>query len=146
MDCSRTEPDPNQEATMPRPITLLLVSASLLGATALAACGGNSSSSTAAVPAKTAAAPAKTAAASATTAKIAGFAFAPKQLKVKVGQSITWTNEDSAAHTVSAQSGAGFDSGAIAQGASYTWKATKPGTVSYICTIHPSMTGTITVQ
>jgi plastocyanin len=79
-------------------------------------------------------------------AAISGFAFAPKHLKVSVGQEITWTNQDSAPHTVTASSGAKFDSGTLEQGATYTWKATKPGTVDYFCAIHPTMTGTIVVQ
>jgi plastocyanin len=47
---------------------------------------------------------------------------------------------------VPAQSGGSFDSGTLAQGASFTFKATKPGTIAYFCSIHPSMTGTITVE
>jgi plastocyanin len=135
---------------MPRTFTLLLVSASLLGATALSACGGDDSGSTAgaATPAKTAAPgpAAEKSASGSVKATIAGFAFAPKQIKVKVGQKITWTNDDAASHTVTAQSGAAFDSGTLAQGATFTWKAAKPGTISYLCAIHPSMTGTITVE
>jgi plastocyanin len=113
-----------------------------------AGCGGGDDGSAAAVPAAATAMPAKTAAApsGAVAARIQGFAFAPKQLKVKVGEEITWTNDDSAAHTVTAKSGASFDSGTLAQGADFTFKAAKPGTIAYFCAIHPSMTGTITVE
>ena len=139
--------------TASRKVTLLLVTASLAGATALSACGGSSdSSSTTAAAAPPAATATSTPGAQSTTgqapvnAKIAGFAFAPQEIKVKVGQTVTWTNDDAAPHTVSAQSGAGPASGTLAQGANYTWKATKAGTISYICTIHPSMTGKIVVE
>ena len=127
-----------------RPLRPTLTLLALLGATALAACGGsdsNSQSAAASTPAATAPAPG-----GATEAKIAGFAFAPKDIKVKVGQKITWTNDDSAAHTVTAKSGGSFDSGTLAQGASFTFTAAKPGTIEYFCAIHPSMTGTVTVQ
>jgi len=132
---------------MRRTVTLLLLSGALLGSAGLAACGGGDAGSTAAsAPAATASAtPAKPSSGGA-EARIAGFAFAPKQLKVKVGETITWTNQDSAAHTVTAKSGASFDSGSLAQGADFTFKATKPGTIEYFCAIHPSMTGTIIVQ
>src|SRR3954454_2352044 len=141
--------------TAPRKVTLLLVSASLAGATALSACGGSgdsSSTTAAAAPPAATATSTPTPGAQSTTgqapvnAKIAGFAFAPQEIRVKVGQSVTWTNDDSAPHTVSAQPGAGPASGTLAQGAKYTWKATKAGTISYICTIHPSMTGKIVVE
>jgi plastocyanin len=128
---------------MHRALTLLLISGSLLGATALAACGGSQ-------PAKqtTAAAPAPASAAKSTgnvAAQIKDFAFAPQSLNVKVGQTITWKNNDTMEHTVTAKSGASFDSGDVQPGATFSWKATKAGTVNYICTIHPSMVGTITV-
>jgi plastocyanin len=148
---------------MHRTVTILAVAGALLGATTLAACGGGSSGSdsgaaAAATPAKSTAAaatvtPEKTAnhagsqhAARPVKASISGFAFTPRQLQVHVGQEITWTNQDSAPHTVTATSGAKFDSGTLAQGASYSWKATKAGTIEYVCAIHPSMTGTIVVE
>ncbi len=149
---------------MRKPITTLLVATSLLGATTLAACGGDDDASTpaaaaAATPAHTAShesAPAKKPAAKKdapaakpagpVSADISGFAFSPANIEVEVGQEITWTNGDSAPHTVTATSGAKFDSGTLAQGESFTWKADKAGTVEYFCEIHPSMVGTITVK
>jgi plastocyanin len=152
---------------MHRKISLLVVSAALLGAGALAGCGSDDEATPAAAstpaqhesashqqskPAekpkqKQREAASKPAAAAApVAASISSFAFAPQAIEVEVGQEITWTNEDSAPHTVTATSGAEFDSGTMEQGASYTWKATKPGTVEYFCAIHPDMTGTITVK
>jgi plastocyanin len=72
--------------------------------------------------------------------------FIPADIKVKKGQTVIWSNEDGVAHTVTAQSGASFDSGALQPGVTYKWKAATAGTVHYYCTIHgPRQSGTITV-
>ena len=76
---------------------------------------------------------------------IAGFAFSPTSITINVGDRVTWTNTDAVAHTATATSGA-FDTGNIDQGQSATVRFTQPGTYSYVCTPHPSMTGTITVR
>jgi plastocyanin len=74
---------------------------------------------------------------------IKNFAFGPAAQTVKVGQKVTWTNDDDAPHTVT---GGELDSGTLAKGASFSFTPTKAGTISYICAIHPSMKGTLTVQ
>ena len=76
--------------------------------------------------------------------EIKGFAFTPQTATVKVGTQITWTNKDSAPHTVTADDRS-FDSGTLNQGESFTFQFTTPGTFAYICTIHPSMQATIIV-
>lgn len=73
------------------------------------------------------------------------LAFNPATVTIKVGESVTWTNQDSMTHTVVADKGE-FKSGDLGAGASFTFKFDKAGTYSYHCSIHPSMTGTITVQ
>lgn len=132
-----------------RSVRRLALFGALIGATGLAACGGGDDAAPAPASAATAtataaAAPAKPSA-GATEAKIADFAFSPADIEVNVGDKITWTNDDSAAHTVTATSGADFDSGTLAQGADFTFEAKKAGTIAYFCAIHPSMKGTITV-
>lgn len=72
-----------------------------------------------------------------------GFAFNPSTLTVKVGDTVTFTNQDSASHNVKID---GQELGAQAQGESKTWTASKAGTFPFSCVIHPSMTGQITVQ
>jgi plastocyanin len=72
--------------------------------------------------------------------------FVPSHVTVKVGQKITWTNDDQVAHTVTAIKGAKFDSGIVNGGGNYHFTPTKAGTISYVCTIHPNQTGTITVE
>lgn len=75
---------------------------------------------------------------------IKGFAFSPASITVKAGTSVTWTNQDQDAHTVTSTSNA-FGSKALNTGASYTYTFTKPGTYNYLCTIHPFMTATVVV-
>ena len=128
---------------MKRVIAVLVVGSAL----GLAACGGGEQESTPAAAASTpAAAKAKAKAPAGTSVAIKGFAFAPQAIKAKVGEKITWTNDDAAPHTVTAKSGGQLDSGTIAQGASFSFTPEKAGTISYFCEIHPSMTGTIEVS
>ncbi|MEV5011617.1 plastocyanin/azurin family copper-binding protein [Streptomyces sp. NPDC055692] len=77
---------------------------------------------------------------------IKNFAFAPAALKVKAGTTVTWTNQDTDAHTVtSAGSGGPLHSAALSTHATYRYTFTKPGTYHYLCTIHPFMTATVEV-
>jgi plastocyanin len=77
---------------------------------------------------------------------IKNFAFSPTALKVKVGTKVTWTNEDTDAHTVTSLNNAGpLSSAALSTGQSYSYTFTKPGTYNYQCTIHPFMTASVTV-
>jgi plastocyanin len=80
-----------------------------------------------------------------TDAKTIG-AYQPAKITLKVGQTATFINSSNADHTVSAHNGSSFDSGNIATGANWVFKATKPGTYPYICQYHPLMKGTIIVQ
>ena len=78
---------------------------------------------------------------------IQNFAFTPGSLTISVGDSVTWTNKDSTAHTATSTSGpASFNSGTLNPGAQFTFTFTTAGTYSYHCSFHPSMTATITVQ
>jgi plastocyanin len=76
---------------------------------------------------------------------ISNFAFSPANLTVKVGSTVTWTNQDSVEHTVVADDDS-FKSNTIASGSTFSQTFTKAGTVGYHCGIHPSMKGQITVQ
>jgi plastocyanin len=103
----------------------------------------------AAAPAQAAAAqttttPAIARSAVAHTATIAGFAFHPASVTVTAGDTIAWTNEDPASHTVTADDGS-FDTGTLAKGTSGSHTFATAGTFAYHCTIHPTMTGTVTV-
>jgi plastocyanin len=76
---------------------------------------------------------------------IPGLAFSPEALTVTVGDTVTWTNSDSADHTATADDGS-FDSGSLANGESFSHTFSAAGTFPYSCTLHSGMTGTITVQ
>jgi plastocyanin len=75
---------------------------------------------------------------------ITDFAFSPASLDIGIGTTVTWTNEDSTQHTATAGDGS-FDSGALAQGDTFSHTFDTAGTYDYICKIHPNMKATITV-
>ena len=83
-------------------------------------------------------------AASGSTLSIKDFSFTPAALTVKSGTKVSVTNNDSASHTWTATDKT-FDSGDLATGKSFTFTFTKPGTYSYVCSIHAAMHGTVTV-
>src|SRR4030095_11989873 len=71
-------------------------------------------------------------------------AFSPASITVKKGTTVTWTNEDSVAHTVTPdQESAAFQgSGSLSAGESFNQTFNAVGTYTYHCTPHPHMTGT----
>jgi len=75
---------------------------------------------------------------------IASFQFSPSDITVHVGTTITWTNNDSATHTVTANDGS-FSSGALGKGGTYSYTFTKEGIFAYICENHTSMKASVTV-
>jgi plastocyanin len=76
---------------------------------------------------------------------IEGFAYIPPTIEIAAGDTVTWTNNDGAQHTVS-QSGGGFQSGALAQGATFSQAFDTPGTYDYFCEFHANMSGTVIVS
>jgi plastocyanin len=76
---------------------------------------------------------------------IESFAFAPPTITAKVGEEVTWENHDPADHTVTGEDGS-FDSGAMAQGATFRASFDNPGEYRYICKLHPGMTGKVVVE
>jgi len=125
-----------------------------LGAVLVAGCGGSSSSSSkssassapAAAPPASSTPAAKPSTGGATVAvSMKNIQFSPKSITAKVGQTIKWTNDDSVDHNVTATSGETFKSSNFGQGSTYSTKLTKAGTIQYVCTIHPGMTGMIVV-
>jgi plastocyanin len=136
---------------MNRPFVLAALGLACV-ALGFAGCGSSSkkSSSSASSSSTPAPAPTSTAAPSASAGKtvkivMQNTAFSPKSISAKVGQTIVWTNEDPFDHNVTAKKGENFKSKNFGQGAKYSYKLDKPGTISYTCTIHPGMDGTITV-
>ena len=80
----------------------------------------------------------ETSAAAGSTVEIKNFAFSPVTITISKGQTVTWTNMDSAPHTVTSTSGI-FDSGSIGNGQTFSYTFNNAGTFEYSCTIHPSM-------
>jgi plastocyanin len=78
------------------------------------------------------------------TVVIEGMQFTPATLTVHRGDRIVWHNKDLVPHTATAAGG--FDSRTIAAGKSWSHVARKAGTLPYICTLHPTMKATLTVQ
>ena len=78
------------------------------------------------------------------------IAFLPKSVSVAKGTTVKWTNEDNVNHDVTKKSGPGPDfssgQGNLAKGATYEQTLDTPGTIKYVCTVHPGMAGTITVK
>ena len=75
---------------------------------------------------------------------IKNFSFQPGSINVTNGTTVTWANDDPAAHTVTSSDGI-FNSGNIAPGAVFNFTFTKPGKYEYQCLIHPSMVGNVIV-
>jgi plastocyanin len=73
---------------------------------------------------------------------IDNFAFDPASVTISTGDTVRWTNMDSADHTAT---GSTFDSGVLEEGDSYEFMFTETGTFEYYCSIHPEMEGTVTV-
>jgi plastocyanin len=73
------------------------------------------------------------------------IAFEPKQVTVKVGQTVKWENYDTVDHNVTATAGEEFKSDNFGKGGEYSYKVDKAGTIKYVCTLHPGMEGTVTV-
>jgi plastocyanin len=79
------------------------------------------------------------------TVSMKGLRFHPASVTVHPGQTVVWTNDDSVDHNVTATSGASFHSRAFGQGGTFRITPNKIGTVRYVCTLHPGMTGSLTV-
>jgi plastocyanin len=122
---------------MVKRILMIAVVIAALGV-GLAACGGYGDDST------QAAAPAP--AAGGTKVSVQDNTFKPGNIKVKSGDTVTFTNDGGVPHTVTATDGADFDSGTLAPGKTFSFVAAGHGKISYVCTIHPGMQGKIEVD
>lgn len=120
------------------PVTLGLLLAGIAGLS-----GCNSQPAYQVPPtAQNGAAPASAQATTANSVSIAGFAFSPSTVTVPVGTTVTWTNKDSAEHTVI---GDGFKSNNLSKGGSFSFTFGQAGTFQYRCGYHPGMTGKVVV-
>src|SRR5882762_7940141 len=85
------------------------------------------------------------------TCVTANNCYDPAQVNVAPGDTVTWTNADTASHTVTSgkpsdnQTGTVFDSSLVKAGATFAFKFTDAGTFDYYCQVHPWMTGQVIV-
>ena len=115
----------------------MVLSLGAVGVTALLA---------AALPALTAVGEAVVAAAaSPATVEIDNFAFAPADLTVTAGTTVTWKNDDDSPHRIGDKDGT-FRSAALDTDDTFSHTFAAPGEYPYICTIHPYMVGKIIVK
>ena len=72
---------------------------------------------------------------------IDNFTFSPKELKVKAGTTVTWTNHDDIPHGIASSNNAFAKSKALDTDDSYSFTFTAPGTYQCFCYIHSHMVG-----
>lgn len=75
---------------------------------------------------------------------IDNFTFTPQTITVPAGTTIVWGNRDDTPHRIVA-TGNEFRSPVLDTDEKFTWTAGQPGRISYFCSMHPHMTGTIVV-
>ncbi|MDG1530250.1 MAG: cupredoxin domain-containing protein [Paracoccaceae bacterium] len=76
--------------------------------------------------------------------EIKSFAFQPADIKVKVGDTITFTNADRAPHTATSKSGT-WGTKRLNRRKSETMTVTKDFAGEYFCKFHPNMKGSMTI-
>jgi plastocyanin len=79
--------------------------------------------------------------------EIRGMAFEPAELTVMRGDTLVWINRDIVPHTATASGKRGWDTGTLSQGESSRVVVLRDaGTSHYVCRLHPTMRGTLTVR
>jgi plastocyanin len=117
-----------------------LTALALVAALGLAACGGDDEEGGGTSGAEGAGCPS-----GAVTIAMKDIKFVPEQATAKVGQEICWRNDDTVDHDAVAESGADFKSELFGNGETFTATVDQAGTVEYVCTVHPSMTGKLEI-
>lgn len=77
---------------------------------------------------------------------IQNFAFSPSSLTIKVGDKVTWTNNDPTPHTVTSDSGSELGSSSLSTSQTYSHTFNTKGEFDYHCSIHTMMKGKVIVQ
>ena len=124
-----------------------LVVAAFVAATslALASCGDDDGGGSGGTNAPTETTEGTAAGAGDVTIVIDDVAFTTPDVTVPVGGSVTFDNQDNQPHTAKGDSSA-FDTGRIDPGVSETVTFDEAGTFPFICSFHPFMKGTVTVE
>jgi len=80
------------------------------------------------------------------TVEIHNYAYSPKDITVGTGTSVTWNNHDGDNHTVTQSGGSSLKSKSFGKDQAFSYTFTAPGRYAYVCSLHPQMKGTVTVQ
>ncbi|MGH9911768.1 MAG: cupredoxin domain-containing protein [Nitrososphaeraceae archaeon] len=86
------------------------------------------------------------------SATLGDKAYVPNPAELKVGESVTWTNDDSQIHTATSgavgaeDSGSVFDSGILSPKATFDFTFDTAGEYDFYCTLHPQMFGKVVVS
>lgn len=126
-------------------LRLVVVSGVLMSAIA---CGGDYSSPPASpspTPAPAPGTPSSSVTIPMGASTLGNKAFAPDDVNVAAGATVTWMNTDAVSHT-STSDASGWDSGVVAPGGQFAVAFQTPGTFRYHCAIHPGMIGTVVVR
>jgi plastocyanin len=81
-----------------------------------------------------------------TEVAIDDFSFSPNTLTLSAGATVTWTNHDKVPHVVSSADNQFKKSTVLKTGESFSHTFVTKGTHSYLCSIHPRMTGKIVIK
>src|SRR3954447_22200907 len=121
-----------------------LAACGMVAALAFAACSSDKDSSSDATTTTTAAGQSSASGSSGATTNTVVFAFQPQEVAVKVTQPVTWMTTDGTEHNIVDDGGA-FKDGPVKTGTAFSHPYPTAGTFKFHCSIHPSMTGTVTV-
>ena len=88
----------------------------------------------------------ETAVAGVNQVRMENFAFAPANIVIDAGATVTWANYDSVDHTVTSDDGDALDSPLFGKNETFSHTFDKPGEYRYHCTPHPNMQGLVTVR
>jgi plastocyanin len=113
----------------------------LLLALLVAACGGDDDGGGGEQSASSDACPS-----GAVVIKMVDIKFDPEDASADVGQQVCWVNEETIEHNAVDEQGGAFKSELFGKGQTFTTTVDEPGTIEYVCTVHPGMTGTIEVS
>lgn len=80
------------------------------------------------------------------TVEIRGMEFHPADLTVAVGDTIAWVNRDIVPHSATASGRTKWDTGQLSQGQTGRYVARRRGVARYVCTLHPTMHGRLSVR
>jgi plastocyanin len=77
---------------------------------------------------------------------VARMQFMPAAIRIKAGDEVTWINHESMPHTITSRNSGLLASERLGRGSIFTHTFKQPGTYTYYCSLHPSMTGTVIVE